>query len=448
MLAVFDKPDPLDGPYFEETIFTTPSRLPDAQQAAVTATAAAACSALGLREGPIHAELRIAGRDEAPQVWVMEVAARSIGGLCSRVLRFGAGISLEELILRHATGPRCRRHRTVRWSRGCDDAADTPFRDPPRVSGTEAATRVAGIQGVEITATTGRRIEALPEGGRYLGFLFAHGDTPTQVETALRSAHAELDITIVDESEEPEVTTAPDPAPTTTLGAHRGTGLRVAWKCGVPTMKVLLVSTYELGHQPLHVASPAAALLRHGHEVRCVDLSVQPWDPSHLSGVDAVAISVPMHTAMRLALQVAEAMRRTHHEMPICLYGLYAGASHETVIGSVADRVISGEYEPALVGWVDGLAGPLAAQEAAEGESGGAGVTATGAPQRIVHLQRGRFEVPARHLLPPLDRYARLSASGQERLVGYVETGHGCGFNCRHCPRADGLRRADPYRRR
>lgn len=199
-------------------------------------------------------------------------------------------------------------------------------------------------------------------------------------------------------------------------------------------MKVLLVSTYELGHQPLHVASPAAALLRHGHEVRCVDLSVQPWDPSHLSGVDAVAISVPMHTAMRLALQVAEAMRRTHHEMPICLYGLYAGASHETVIGSVADRVISGEYEPALVGWVDGLAGPLAAQEAAEGESGGAGVTATGAPQQIVHLQRGRFEVPARHLLPPLDRYARLSASGQERLVGYVETGHGCGFNCRHCP--------------
>lgn len=224
VLAVFDKPDPLDGPYFEETIFTTPSRLPDAQQAAVTATAAAACSALGLREGPIHAELRIAGRDEAPQVWVMEVAARSIGGLCSRVLRFGAGISLEELILRHATGLDAG---DIARSGGAAGVMMLPI---PRsgilrgVSGTEAAARVAGIQGVEITATTGRRIEALPEGGRYLGFLFAHGDTPTQVETALRSAHAELDITIVDESEEPEVTTAPDPAPTTTSVRIAGPG--------------------------------------------------------------------------------------------------------------------------------------------------------------------------------------------------------------------------------
>lgn len=182
-------------------------------------------------------------------------------------------------------------------------------------------------------------------------------------------------------------------------------------------MKVLLISTYELGHQPLHVASPAAALAGHGHDVRCLDLSVQPWDPTELDGVEALAISVPMHTAMRLALQVAEAVRQLSPDLPICLYGLYAGTSHESVVGSVADRVISGEYEPALLAWVDGL-GDLDEAE----------------PGQIVHLQRGRFQVPARHLLPPLDRYARLVVAGQERLAGYVETSHGCGFSCRHCP--------------
>jgi radical SAM superfamily enzyme YgiQ (UPF0313 family) len=180
-------------------------------------------------------------------------------------------------------------------------------------------------------------------------------------------------------------------------------------------MKVLLVSTYELGHQPLHVASPAAALLRHGHDVSCVDLSVQPWDPRCLTGIDAMAISVPMHTAMRLALEVARTARQVQPDLPICLYGLYAGTSHEIVVGSVADRVISGEYEPALLSWIDELDKATTTQQ-------------------IVHLQRGRFEIPARHLLPPLDRYARLMVAGEERLAGYVETSHGCGFNCRHCP--------------
>ncbi len=183
-------------------------------------------------------------------------------------------------------------------------------------------------------------------------------------------------------------------------------------------MKVLLVSTYELGHQPLHVASPAAALMRGGHDVTCLDLSVQPWHPACLGDVDAVGISVPMHTAMRLALEVAATIRSTRPDLPICLYGLYAGTSHDTVVGTLADRVISGEYEPALSEWVDGL---------------GAGVADRNGEQ-IVHLQRNRFEVPGRHLLPPLDRYARLSADGEERLVGYVEASHGCGFNCRHCP--------------
>lgn len=186
-------------------------------------------------------------------------------------------------------------------------------------------------------------------------------------------------------------------------------------------MRVLLVSTYELGHQPLHVASPAAALQNAGHDATCLDLSIEPWDPTCLSDVDAVAISVPMHTAMRLGLQVAEQVKGVSAELPVCLYGLYAGTSHRSVLGRVADRVISGEYEPALLKWVDDLdAVPCAGPGSTE--------------NRIVQLQRGSFAVPARDLLPPLERYARLVAGGQERLVGYVETSHGCGFNCRHCP--------------
>lgn len=192
-------------------------------------------------------------------------------------------------------------------------------------------------------------------------------------------------------------------------------------------MKILLVSTYELGHQPLHVASPAARLEAIGHEVICHDLSVQPWDPSVLEDLDALAISVPMHTAMRLALDVAAAARRQRPDLPVCLYGLYAGTSHETVLGSVADRVISGEYEPALLEWIDTLAA---------GGPGSDATTPRSLPESepIVHLRRGRFELPARHLLPPLDRYARLAVDGEEHLVGYVEASHGCSFACKHCP--------------
>lgn len=188
-------------------------------------------------------------------------------------------------------------------------------------------------------------------------------------------------------------------------------------------MRVLLVSTYELGHQPLHLASPAAALLRRGHDVACVDLSVQPWDPEHLDGIEALAISVPMHTAMRLAVGVAAQVREIHPHLPICLYGLYAGTSQAVTVGSLVDRVISGEYEPALLEWVDSLADAAIRR----------GTSGANQPQ-VVHLQRGRFDVPARHLLPPLERYACLSAEGEERLVGYVEASHGCGFHCRHCP--------------
>ena len=185
-------------------------------------------------------------------------------------------------------------------------------------------------------------------------------------------------------------------------------------------MRVLLISTYELGHQPLHVASPAAALRRAGHEVRCLDLSVQPWDPGALEWTQAVGFSVPMHTAMRLALSAGRRVRREHPGLPICFYGLYATVSRELVEGELAARAIAGEYEPALAAWVDELAAPRAPAPAAD--------------RPIIHLQRGTFDPPARELLPGLERYARLAVGGQERLVGYVEASHGCVHRCRHCP--------------
>ena len=184
-------------------------------------------------------------------------------------------------------------------------------------------------------------------------------------------------------------------------------------------MRLLLISTYELGHQPLHVASPAAALRRAGHELRCLDLSVQSWDADAVAWAQAVGFSVPMHTAMRLALGAGRRVRREHPRVPICFYGLYATVSRELVAGELGACTIAGEYEPALVAWVDGLAAPGAP-------------AAANLP--IVHLQRGTFELPARELLPGLDRYARLAVGGEERLVGYVEASHGCVHSCRHCP--------------
>src|SRR5437764_3924474 len=114
-------------------------------------------------------------------------------------------------------------------------------------------------------------------------------------------------------------------------------------------MRVLLVSTYELGHQPLHVASPAAALRYAGHEVRCLDLSVESWDPALPDWAEAVAFSVPMHTAMRLAMRAAKSVRDSRPELPVCFYGLYAPVSSDITLGRLADRLIAGEYEPALV---------------------------------------------------------------------------------------------------
>jgi biotin carboxylase len=191
-LALFDKPDPLVGPFFEETIYVTPSRLPAAVQDAIRRTTADACRALGLREGPIHAELRI--NETGP--WILEVAARSIGGLCSRTLRFGTGMSLEELILRQALGmPIASLERE-------QQAAGVMMLPIPRagtlraVHGVEDARGVSGIEDVAITVHLGQHLEPLPEGWQYLGFIFARGAAPDEVERALRDAQARLKFSI------------------------------------------------------------------------------------------------------------------------------------------------------------------------------------------------------------------------------------------------------------
>jgi biotin carboxylase len=192
VLAVFDKPDPLVGPYFEETIYVTPSRLPDATLARVADLAARACTAIGLVEGPVHAEIRVDGE----HAWVIEVAARSIGGLCARALRFGAGIALEELILRHALRLPLDGLARERQASGVM-MLPIPRRGALRqVRGQDAARAVPGVTGLEITVPLGRRVEPLPEGDRYLGFLFARGDTPATVEASLRAGHAALDVDI------------------------------------------------------------------------------------------------------------------------------------------------------------------------------------------------------------------------------------------------------------
>jgi biotin carboxylase len=193
VLAVFDKPDPLDGPYFEETIYVTPSRLPPATLAAVEEATARAAAALGLVEGPLHAEMRV-GPDGS--VTVLELAARSIGGLCSRSLRFGLGVSLEEVILRHALGL------PLDHLRREDLASGVMMLPIPcagilrEVRGLDEARAVPGVAGLEISIPRGRPVRPLPEGDRYLGFLFAKGETPEQVEAALREAHSRLEVEI------------------------------------------------------------------------------------------------------------------------------------------------------------------------------------------------------------------------------------------------------------
>lgn len=171
-------------------------------------------------------------------------------------------------------------------------------------------------------------------------------------------------------------------------------------------MRILLISTYELGRQPVHLASPAASLRRRGHETRTVDLSVEEFDRVDVDWADRVAVSVPMHTATRLADEVVAAIRTRRPTLPIALYGLYASVG----AADVGAR-LSGEYEPDLLLWADG---DLVGQS--------------------THLGRSEFEVPERQGLPDLDSYARLERDGTTVLAGAVEASHGCRHRCRHCP--------------
>ena len=188
VLAIFDKPDPPEGPFFEETIYVTPSGLPETVLARIRSVTAAGCRALGLSDGPVHAELRVGG--EGPSL--IELAARSIGGLCSRTLKFGAGISLEELILRHAL-------KLDRDPQPRDGRAAGVMMIPipragrlERVRGRERSKAIEDVEDVVITAHPGQMLVPLPEGSRYLGFIFSRAATRERAEEALREAHAEL----------------------------------------------------------------------------------------------------------------------------------------------------------------------------------------------------------------------------------------------------------------
>jgi biotin carboxylase len=193
--AIFDKPDPLDGPFFEETLYVTPSRLSGTAQRLVVDGVAAAARALGLWHGPIHAECRVNERG----VFVLEVAARPIGGLCSKVLRFDrpghAGVapaSLEEVLLRHALGTNVSAYTREPAAAGVM-MLPIPKRGVYRgCDGIEAAGAVPGVDEVRITAKPGAVIVPLPEGRSYLGFVFARASEPPGVEQALRTAHGRL----------------------------------------------------------------------------------------------------------------------------------------------------------------------------------------------------------------------------------------------------------------
>jgi biotin carboxylase len=192
VLAIFDKPDPLVGPFFEETIYVTPSRHPDAVQEKIKNTVAQAAEAMGLKYGPVHAELRI--NEAGP--WIIEVAARSIGGLCSRALRFSDDMSLEEVILRHALGMDID---SLEREKSASGVMMIPI---PRggiftgVHGLDKARKVPGIEDIKITIPVSQKLIPLPEGAKYLGFIFARAAHPEDVEKSIREAYRLLDFKI------------------------------------------------------------------------------------------------------------------------------------------------------------------------------------------------------------------------------------------------------------
>ena len=192
-------------------------------------------------------------------------------------------------------------------------------------------------------------------------------------------------------------------------------------------MNVLLISCYELGHQPFGVASAGAHLLAGGrHQVECLDLAVEVLDEAKVRRADFVGISTPMHTAIRLGVKAGELVRGLNPQCHISYFGLYASLNEDYLLDGVADSVIGGEFETPLTQHVDRLA------ENGPPRPGGVSLAELRGPP---NLSRQQFLPPARYLLPPLEKYARLRTSeGELRLVGHVEASRGCAHRCRHCP--------------
>ena len=194
-------------------------------------------------------------------------------------------------------------------------------------------------------------------------------------------------------------------------------------------MNTLLLSTYALGHQPLGLAAPAAALRARGHGVRCVDLAVEGaapelFEPGQLADEGLIGISIPMHTAARLGIVLARRIRRRYPSAHICFYGLYASLLHDRLLGSgIADSVVGGEYEIGLCNLADEL---TAGRYDRSQPPAGVG------PAPL--LERQRYPLPDRSGLPPLDRYAHAQSGDGLRTAGYVEASRGCAHHCLHCP--------------
>jgi radical SAM superfamily enzyme YgiQ (UPF0313 family) len=184
--------------------------------------------------------------------------------------------------------------------------------------------------------------------------------------------------------------------------------------------RILLVACYELGHQPLAVAWPAAFLERSGYAPAVLDLSVEPFDPERVRRARLVAVSVPMHTALRLGVGAAARVREVNPDCHVCFYGLYAGLNAAWLLAHGADSVLAGEVEPALVA----LAGQL--------ERGDRTPNAETPASPV--LAKLDFPVPSRTALPSLKKYAHVERDGGRALVGYVESSRGCKHRCRHCP--------------
>jgi len=192
-----------------------------------------------------------------------------------------------------------------------------------------------------------------------------------------------------------------------------------------PERSILLVSCYELGHQPAGIAMPLALLQQAGYHTETLDVSVEGWDEEKARQAKFVGISVPMHTALRLGLRVAGEIRKLNPDAHICFYGLYASLNSEYLLNTVADSVVGGEYEEALLEQISSVIKDKATTQGTRGK--------TDKDSRPV-LARLKFVTPERNALIPLKHYAKLEYRGEQRLAGYVEASRGCLHLCTHCP--------------